>query len=157
MTKQKPQTRDIKPGCYVLDADVENPKPDRRASRDWTNAPTWKQGMRLFVRSTLYDVVNGERVYILTIENTTSRWTHMNIKRYEHERWNAITAYMLRVDEDFDFLLHRLDAGGYVRGEILRQLVKMGKISQDELEEAHKLAMSDDSPADLAIKDADFT
>lgn len=151
MKKDKIEARPIEAGCYVLDSDVVNPKPDRRASRDWTNAPTWEKGMRLFVRPTFYDVVNGKKVYILTIEYIGTRWSHMNIKTYERERWNAITEHMKRVEEDFDFLLHRLDVGSYSRGEVLRQLVKDGKITHGDIETAYERSMRDE-PAEESAK-----
>jgi hypothetical protein len=40
---------DLKPGMYVVGADVDNPKADRRKSRNLSAAPKWMKGLRVVV------------------------------------------------------------------------------------------------------------
>ena len=150
--------RELQQGCYVLTEDVTNPRPDRRATRDWTNAETWKKGMRLFVReSEEHDILGTGRTFtFFQIEGIDERWQHMNIRKGQHDadRWNAITAKMKAVPEDLDGLLHRLDAGGWSRARILEQLVKDNKVTLAEVEAAYVAAMKEEDPVTTATEDA---
>lgn len=135
---------DLKPGCYVLDADVTNPRPDKRVSRNWTCAPVWKKGMRLYVRA-FKDTIEGHgSVTILSIEGVDERWTHMNVQRFQNDgdRWNALAAHMTPVPENLDYLLHRCDVDNSMR-DILRVLLKWNKISLSSIEAAHETAMEE--------------
>lgn len=54
----------LKPGCYVLVADVTNPRPDRRRRDDWEAEETWSKGRKFVVaaRRFAFSDVAGEHV-----------------------------------------------------------------------------------------------
>lgn len=156
MKTKKPDLIDLAAGCYVLEDDVTNPRPDKRVTRNWTCSPVWKKGTRLYVRAT-HRYSDNENVVSRAIECIDERWTHMNVHRgwSDGDRWNALAARMLPVPEDLDFLLHRRDIGGYSRTEVLRVLVDQGRITLADIEAAHKTAMreSDEAPVKAAVED----
>ncbi|WNM70246.1 hypothetical protein [Myxococcus phage Mx1] len=45
----------MKPGTYVLNKDVANPKPDRRLKYDWRRAAVWEKGQRFQVNTDSFD------------------------------------------------------------------------------------------------------
>lgn len=135
MKKTKPETLKLLPGCYELAEDVKNPSP-RRAHQDWTNRPVWKKGLRLYVRESGNPLVEDSDVKFYVIERC-GWWTHQNIKRYQTERWNALAAMMMPVQEDIGFLIHRR----YIDGswpDILQILIDRGKITLADVEAAHE-------------------
>jgi hypothetical protein len=154
-TKKKPDLIDLAAGCYVLDDDVTNPRPDKRVTRNWTCSPVWKKGTRLYVRSNRYP--DNENVVSRAIECIDERWTHMNVHRgwSDADRWNALAAHMRPVLEDLDFLLHRRDIGGYSRAEVLRVLLEWRRITLADIEAAYETAMreSDEAPTKAAVED----
>jgi hypothetical protein len=137
MTKSKRDLIDLKPGCYVLVADVNNPRPDKRVSRNWTCAPVWKKGMRLYVREHHY--ADDVDVTSYAIECIDERWSHMNVQRWQNDgdRWNALAASMQPVDENLDYLLHRRDIDGTLR-DILQVFIDDGRVSLADVKAAHE-------------------
>lgn len=138
--KKKPETLKLVPGCYELAEDVKNPSPDRRSYHDWTNAPVWKKGTRLYVRGIPF--ISIERV---------GHWPHQNVQRYQTERWNALAAMMVPIKEDLSFLIHRR----YIDGswpDILQILIDRGKITLADVEAAHESVGQREPPLKKCVK-----
>lgn len=68
----------LKPGTYKLSRSVENPRPDRRKSRDWRAEPKWDKDTEFLVESE----ARFERD-----DEPTATWTRICLvgHRYKHE------------------------------------------------------------------------
>lgn len=93
-----------KPGTYRLTRDVSNPKPDRRAKRDWTKQVCWLAGTELLVVDvSTPDDDAGPRYQLRCVGEPVI---------YQLHAWNSAFALLLNasepVEENLDSMCSRL-------------------------------------------------
>jgi len=139
---------DIPPGTYKLDRDVQNPRPDRRCTRDWRKMPVWNRGVRFVVKEQRRmgdrhlaeataglepDVVAALRAKdrYTVIELAGDRWpTNHRIGPGDDEQYAALAAALVSTEESISQFMTRIDCeSGFVEW-----LVENDKITRADLE-----------------------
>lgn len=123
----------LEPGVYILTEDVQNPKPDRR-SKDWDKLPVWKKGTVLFQqhrKDYTEFVVPGKL-----------------IARYMREgffpsdpQYQDLARACVRIEPEKPSAVLIEQDQVYFRGvsasDVLDALFRAGKVSLDDVREAH--------------------
>lgn len=169
------KTNDIPPGPYRLGSDVQNPRADRRHTRDWRKAPWWKKGAQFVVKeqrrgafsreyldslpAEVADRLRAEDKYTV-IELAGDRWpTSHRIGPGDDEQYAALAAALVPSEESLDQFMTRIDCqNGFVEW-----LVEKGAIQRADLERWwHRYQYGDDDgdvepPAVVTVPTDDAT
>lgn len=120
-------TEIIKPGAYKLVADLTNPEPDRRVTRDWRKFPVWKAGTEfLVIEQDRRDLMDEEYLASLPEESRTrirnaarysviqlvgDQWPTIHQIGPGHvEQYATLGAHLVKVEESLEAFLSRLGA-----------------------------------------------
>lgn len=131
----------MKPGTYVLTADIANPAPDRRKKHDWRAVPTWTSGTEFLVEARQVDSKHS----YAAITQVGSRWSHLTIGPGDVDQYAALSAALIPVEESIDAMFTRLD----VHGNFAKWLVNSGHLHRDTFERLWgKYQSGEDAPSD---------
>ena len=138
----------IPAGTYKLSRDVQNPKPDRRCTRDWRKMPVWDKGSRFVVKEQrrmgdkhLAEVTAGLDPDVVAelrakdrytvVELAGSRWPGSHrIGPGDEEQYAALAAALTPCEESLSQFMTRIDCeSGFVEW-----LVEKGAITRPDLE-----------------------
>lgn len=141
------KTNDIPPGPYRLGSDVQNPRADRRHTRDWRKAPWWKKGTQFVVKEQRRGAFSREYLDSLpaevadrlraddrytVIELAGDRWpTSHRIGPGDEDQYAALAAALVpNKEETLDQFMTRIDCqNGFVEW-----LVEHGMVQRADLE-----------------------
>lgn len=152
----------IPPGAYWLDRDVQNPRPDRRHTRDWRKMPWWTKGTQFVVKEQrrlgdrqLAEVTVGLDPAVVAELRTRDRYTMVELAGDSHavlhrvgpgdeEQYAALAAALVPTEESLSQFMTRIDCeNGFVEW-----LVETGAIQRADLERWwHRYQYGDDEPA----------
>jgi len=126
----------LKPGPYVLDAPVKNPKPDRRQRYDWRAAPEWPKGKELTVFLELHRGSEGQTFKRLAIRETWGRWTFQVLYADEAE---YLTRHLVPAVPTPDLTVRELLDKHHAHDDtfaVLVRLLRDGVIDADQIDQA---------------------
>ena len=128
------------PGIYILQADVTNPKPDRR-SKDMPNLPVWPAGMRVVFRE--YDPKELPGLFMIyragayESDSVKGRLADDPKKQREPDpRWLAMCDGVWLREEDTAFWVLEEAHTNTSSAWLFQRLVDTGKISLNDLRRA---------------------
>lgn len=118
--------KELKRGVYVLAREVANPKPDRRSTRDWTKAVKWPKGLIVHYDDNPYPAIRAAGEYANLSPHS------------DEEGWAALVPALEPAPRNFYTVMLGLDNSprSYFARPILAELVRMGKITLEDIEAA---------------------
>lgn len=160
---RKQDRDDIAPGAYKLDRDVQNPRPDRRCSRDWRKAPVWNKGARFVVREQrrmgdrhLAEVTAGLEPDVIAELRARDRYTVIELAGDHHailhrvgpgdvEQYAALAAALTPCEESLSQFMTRIDC----ESGFSEWLVETGRVTRADLEKWWRSYQYGDDESDV--------
>lgn len=157
-------TKDIPPGAYKLDRDVQNPRPDRRRTRDWRKMPVWDKGTQFVVKEQrrmgdrhLAEIAAGLAPEVVAKLRADDRYTVVELVGDHHpilhrigpgdeEQYAALAAALVPTEESLGQFMTRIDC----QNRFVEWLVEKGAVGRADLERWwHRYQYGEDDGADV--------
>lgn len=124
---------------FVLTRDIPNPKPDRRTTRDWRGAETWKQGT-MFVIETR---TNDENTYTWRALYQYGGYSSQSFHdHHDNVKFGAIFSFLEEQKDDLNSILVSLDMEDHKKS-LLHKLFETGVINKNQIEYATQALQKD--------------
>jgi hypothetical protein len=129
----------IKPGLYVLESPISNPRPDRRNKRMWTCLPEFPAG------TYCVETVYGAKKLVLGVKVTLVGSPTDSLLSYHesHEKQLAVLVAALKPKNDIElldvFAVNGINSPRHYALEVLAYLVDYGEVKVERIGEVLKV------------------